>query len=324
MIPSFETVSNSIGSVVLPPLMSLAESVEGEDCLFGKIAEWESSEGALEEREILDAGTGVHSLRWISSLPSKRWAAISASEEMTLKVSHHPLIAQRTRPGLDRILLGHWGDEGLLEGQLFDVVIADYLIGSVDGFEPYTQDTIIERLSRLLKRPAVEEGKSGDDSQGDGGVRKEEEEEVVVSDDQGRGGRLYIVGMEPLPDHAKDPGEELVCEMRRLRDAAILLAGHRCYREYPLSFILRQCKKAGLVVHHHASFSILHSRDSFRRQCNVGRSKLTLMPEGFRGPMRAAFDELEAKFDALLSERGVSSIPLSFDYVVQAGFPSSV
>lgn len=33
--------------------------------------------------------------------------------------------------------------------------------------------------------------------------------------------------------------KEIICKVRKIRDACILLAGHRCYREYPgLSMIV--------------------------------------------------------------------------------------
>lgn len=46
----------------------------------------------------------------------------------------------------DRILVGNWMDEQFCS-QLgkFDTILADYLIGAVDGFSPYTQDIIIEK-----------------------------------------------------------------------------------------------------------------------------------------------------------------------------------
>ena len=79
--------------------------------------------------------------------------------------------------------------------------MADYLIGAVDGFAPYTQDLVLERLRNYLAP----------------------------------GGRLYIVGMEPIPEHAMGPAE-VITEVRRARDACIQLAGHRPYREYPLAW----------------------------------------------------------------------------------------
>lgn len=50
------------------------------------------------------------------------------------------------------------------------------------------------------------------------------------------GGSLYIIGMQPIPDTIMPP-QCIVSEVRRVRDACILLAGHRPYR-YTLLFIL--------------------------------------------------------------------------------------
>ncbi|CAN0558261.1 unnamed protein product, partial [Ectocarpus sp. 8 AP-2014] len=39
----------------------------------------------------------------------------------------------------DEIVVGNWRDEKFLEGQVFDTVLADYLVGAIDGFAPYYQ-----------------------------------------------------------------------------------------------------------------------------------------------------------------------------------------
>ena len=65
-----------------------------------------------------------------------------------------------------------------------DVILADYLIGAIDGFSPFTQELTFQRLRRHLAP----------------------------------GGRLYVIGLQPLPDHAPAPAD-VVCEVRRLRDA---------------------------------------------------------------------------------------------------------
>jgi hypothetical protein len=38
-----------------------------------------------------------------------------------------------------RVVLGNWDDSALLEGDQYDVVLADYLIGAMDGFSPFKQ-----------------------------------------------------------------------------------------------------------------------------------------------------------------------------------------
>lgn len=42
-------------------------------------------------------------------------------------------------------------------------------------------------------------------------------------------GRLYVIGMNPIPDSATPPAD-IISEIRQARDACILLAGHRPYR----------------------------------------------------------------------------------------------
>jgi hypothetical protein len=55
-------------------------------------------------------------------------------------------------------------------------VIADYLVGAIDGFAPYTQEQTFKRLKRHMKS----------------------------------GARLYIIGMQPIPDAADPPADVVV------------------------------------------------------------------------------------------------------------------
>ena len=73
----------------------------------------------------------------------------------------------------------------------------------------------------------------------------------------------------------------------------ILLAGHRPYREFPLSWTLRHLETAGFRVVQHKSMTILHSENSILRQLNVGRSKLPYMAEPVRAGMAQYLTELE-------------------------------
>lgn len=46
----------------------------------------------------------------------------------------------------DSILVGNWMNQNFCnELNKYDTILADYLIGAVDGFSPYTQDIIIEK-----------------------------------------------------------------------------------------------------------------------------------------------------------------------------------
>lgn len=159
---------------------------------------------------VLDAGTGRSSMRWLLGLDSERWTAVTGSRAMaeaTLREAGHDMRPQ------DRVVVGNWIDPGLLQGERYDTVLADYLVGAIEGFAPCWQDRVFERLRPLVGR------------------------------------RLYLVGLEPYVTSAPDdPDGRLVVEIGRLRDACLLLAGDRPYREYPLDWSLRQLRCAGFRV----------------------------------------------------------------------------
>lgn len=75
---------------------------------------------------------------------------------------------------------------------LFDTILADYLIGAVDGFSPYTQDVIVEKLSNYLKP----------------------------------GGKIYIIGMNPIPD-TNVPPANVVSEVTKISLSDQVIIGGR-------------------------------------------------------------------------------------------------
>ncbi|GAB4136839.1 MAG: class I SAM-dependent methyltransferase [Sphingomonadales bacterium] len=160
--------------------------------------------------DVLDAGTGIKSLTWLTGLASQRVSAVTASQAMATKLQAG--LDGRWRPQ-DRLIVGNWTDEALLAGQRFDVVLMDYLIGAIDGFAPYWQDRIFARLRRHVAA------------------------------------RVYIVGLEPyVPYEGVTEAARLVREIGCLRDACLLLAGERPYREFPLDWTLRQLQRDGFRV----------------------------------------------------------------------------
>jgi len=149
---------------------------------------------------VLDAGTGRSSMRWLLGLDTERWTAITGAESMAEKTRLE--IGERIRD-VDRLVVGNWMDPELLAGEQYDVVLADYLLGAIEGFAPYWQDQLFQRLRPLVKR------------------------------------RLYMIGLEPYVHlqpqvSASAPASQMVVAIGRLRDACLLLAGDRPYREYPL------------------------------------------------------------------------------------------
>jgi len=131
------------------------------------------------------------------------------------------------------------------------------------------------------------------------------------------GGKLYIVGLEPIPDHVDGDGN-IICKVRQIRDACILLAGHRCYREYPAEWIQRQITNIPeLTLLNTTTFPILYSHKTIVNQINVARSKL----EYFLSPqlaeeMKSVLDDLEGQ--SLEATSNGKRLKLGHDYAVTA------
>ena len=251
------------------------------DVLFECI---EDQQGDIPFGDVLDAGTGTHSLTWIASLAERKGmtslTAITADETMQKNVKKE---AQKLGVLKDNnIIVGNWFGDLQLPQTQFDTIIADYLIGAMDGFSPYRQDEIIPKLMNHLKP----------------------------------GGRMYIVGLEPIPDSTTGLGN-IICKTRQIRDACILLAGHRCYREYPVQWVERQITRApNLRLVRTDRFPILYRYHTIARQINVGRSKFSFFPtEALVSSIKVVLDELDRQaFDATIH----GPIQFGFDYVVSA------
>jgi hypothetical protein len=167
----------------------------------------EALQGEAPYGRMLDAGTGTRSMRWLMSLDTEAWTAVTADPAYEAQVRR--LVGRRLRPQ-DRLLLGNWTDPDLLAGERFDTVLADYLLGAVEGFAPFFQTRLFERL-RLLTA-----------------------------------GRLYVIGMEPyVVERPDDEGGALIWEIGRYRDACLTLAGELHYREYPLDWVSAQLQRSG-------------------------------------------------------------------------------
>ena len=163
--------------------------------------------GGLPWGRVLDAGTGRGSMSWLLEQDTAGWTAVTGAQGMADDVGR--LVGDAMREH-DRLLVGNWIDPELLADEQFDTVLADYLVGAIEGFAPYWQDRIFARLRPMVRH------------------------------------RLYVVGLEPyVPYSPTDPAGRIVCEIGRLRDACLLLAGDRPYREYPMDWILRQLRLAG-------------------------------------------------------------------------------
>lgn len=300
------------------------------DALFGYIEQYQVESGNLNFGKFLDAGTGSHSLRWMASILHRErllattitsdkadmaapnvsmesYTAITADESMRKNV-----YAQAKVLGIEEkgdVIIGNWktgvnvNDNGsidfisdnvsnnqkaLLEDQKFDTILADYLVGAVDGFSPYYQDQIFHRLVHHLKP----------------------------------GGKMYIIGLNPIPDSVNGDAN-VFCKITKVRDACILLANHRCYREYPLDWIERHVTRAGMNVVESKKYPIRYDHSTMVRQINVARSKLKLFPsKGMAKEMGSVLDQLEKESLEVTKKQADGRVTLGFDYVVVAERPS--
>lgn len=245
------------------------------DALFAHI---EKLQGPSHWGALLDAGTGAHSLRWIVSLPTDRWTAVTgeAGRAKSLEREFKSSIRER-----DRILVGNWTDPLLLHGESHDVVLADYLLGAIDGFAPYFQDRMFTRL-----RPHV-------------------------------AGVLYVVGLEPYPDESDTAAGRLVLEISRLVNACILLAGHRMFREYPLDWVLRNLEMSGYVVDDAKMFPIHRGPRFVKEQMDVCRKKLPCIASpSLARELEAAIESLQGR--ALAQCEAERGLRFGEDYVLRA------
>jgi hypothetical protein len=247
-----------------------------EDALFSTLEQFHEPRAW---GRVLDAGTGLHSLQWIRTLDTQAWTAITgaAARQRDLEARFD------LRPS-DRVVTGNWTDETLLHGEQYDVVLADYLLGAIDGFAPYYQTRLFERLRRHVHP---------------------------------QHGRLYVVGLEPYPDRAEASGGSLVIEIARLRDACILLAGHRCYREYPREWVHRSLEQSGFVVEESVAIPIVYRRRFVDGQLDVCVRKLPYISDlALRASLKAHIESLRRRAHEHLMVAG--GISFGADYVVAA------
>jgi hypothetical protein len=244
------------------------------DALFQQIETWYNKPFT----SVLDAGTGENSLRWLLSVQTQSITAVTGDpyRKKGLDFSYGNKLRKH-----DRILYGNWRDNDFLQREQFDVVIADYLLGAMDGFAPYFQIHLFGKLKQHMKK------------------------------------KIYIIGLEPYPHIAQTTGGQLILTLSRLRDACILLAKHRCYREYPMEWVLANLQSHSLHITNQQKFPIVYQRRFIDEQLQVCRSKLHFLPaNSLKSALHEEIANLEQKLHNYLEIH--SSISFGFDYVIEA------
>ncbi|MCE7874267.1 class I SAM-dependent methyltransferase [bacterium CPR1] len=245
------------------------------DPLFAYLAELQ---GAEPWGHVLDAGTGWGSASWLLGLPLASFTGVTGDATWARQLRTD--FAPKLRP-FDRFLTGNWADPGLLEGERFDTVVADYLLGALDRWAPYRQDDLFRRLHPLV------------------------------------GKRLYVVGLEPYPEPPSSEDEKLVLEIARLRDACHLLAGQRPHREYPLAWTLEALRRSGFEVRESRLYPIVYARRFVEEELDLTRRTIeSLKPANLARALGAVERDLRARALRHLERRG--GLAAGADYVIAA------
>lgn len=170
----------------------------------------EELQGEAAWGSFLDAGTGVSSALWSLGLATERWTGVTGAAGHARQVRQAAGGRLRAQ---DELIVGNWMDPALLRDQVFDTVLADYLIGAVEGFAPYFQSRMFPRLASHVGRV------------------------------------LYVVGLDPyIVGEAADEAARVVRAVGRMRDACQLLADETPYREYPMEWVAQAVSAAGFSV----------------------------------------------------------------------------
>ena len=229
---------------------------------------------------LLDAGTGVNSLQWIVGLETERWTAVSGSEGEADRARKAVEGAQRAQ---DRMVTGNWADPALLDGEVYDTVLADYLLGAIEGFAPYFQAYLFARLRPITRRA------------------------------------LYVTGIEPYVPAARpdDEAARIIWEIGRFRDACVLLAGARPYREYPARWAADQLQRAGFAVHEVKHYGIRYKELFVNAQIDMRAPGLEKMADrDLARALKAHGEALRAEaLDMIRKEGGLRSCR---NYVIAA------
>ena len=227
----------------------------------------------------LDAGTGVNSSLWSTALRTERWVGVTGSPGHARQVKDR--VGDRLRPD-DRLLVGNWTDATLLDGERFDTVLADYLLGAVEGFSPYFQGDLFKRL-----KPHV-------------------------------GRVLYVVGLDPyVVGPAATPAERMVREIGRMRDACLLLADETPYREFPAEWAVNSLRAAGFAVTSARRFPNRYREAWVDGQLNMAVRRLPRIPaHALAERLATTIEDLRSRGRDLCREEG--GLRCGADWVIRA------
>jgi len=246
--------------------------------LYDVLAAWQ---GELPWGRVLDAGSGAASLSWVLRQDTSAWTAVTAAQGMYATLQQ---LAEGRMREKDKLVLGNWMDDALLQGERYDTVLVDYLIGAIEGFAPYWQNYVFARLKPLVAQ------------------------------------RLYVIGLEPYVPYwpkADNAAGRLVCEIGRLRDSCLLLSGGRPYREYPAQWVVHQLQQAGFGILDARYFPVQYGERFVNNQLNMCERHIDkLQNSTLAHALRDHAQQLRQRALAFIAEHG--ALAHGSDYVIAA------
>lgn len=225
---------------------------------------------------VLDAGTGEQSLSWLVEQESLCWTAVTACPRRLTGLRRK--FSKKMRPR-DRLVMGTWSDPHLLSGETYDTVIAQYLLGAVERFDPYQEHNLFRRLRPLVGR------------------------------------QLYVVGLQPFAPPS-NPRELLVLRLHNYRDAAFMHGDVRHYREYPLNWVKQNLLESGFEVQWTRCFQNVFRQEYVNRLIDTGQARAeSFWDRQFAEDFKSHGERLRAELREALETGPLHS---SFDYLISA------
>lgn len=239
----------------------------------------EAMQGEATYGRVLDAGTGPRSLGWLTTIQTDSITAVTGAKQMASQVQK--CLGEWRRPQ-DRLIVGNWKNTKMLDGEQFDTVIAENLLGSIEGFAPYFQTEIFRRLRPLTRK------------------------------------RLYVTGIEPyVIDKPANEAGALIWEIGRYRDACLILTGQLPYREFPGQWVLTELQRSGFQLLSARQVPTGYTADFVNGQIGLARPRLERMADRALGQSLIAHgEELKARALGHLSRHG--SLSHGFVHVIAA------
>lgn len=92
---------------------------------------------------VLDVGIGVKLFQWIQILLIECWMVVMVVCSLVDKIC---VVLGSVMCLQDCLFVGNWVDDSFFVGEMFDIILVDYLVGVIEGFVLYWQDCVFEWL----------------------------------------------------------------------------------------------------------------------------------------------------------------------------------